>query len=188
MWAELPSPARLGLGSSCVSRPRVVRRWIPEGDAGTFATLDAMEELVRSSMCVALTRQFAASIIGAASSAVARAQALKVWLTPRYRFAPDPLELEVVTAPDLQLCQYQTYGFLSGDCDDLAVTVAALGALAGLEPRFVVIALEPFGPFEHVWCELSTEIGWAEFDLVAGIQGIRPAQLGARRAVRQLLL
>jgi len=166
----------------------VLRRTIPEGDAGTFATLEAMEEVVQGSVCVALTRHFAGHIVNGARSTDARARALKNWLTPRYRFAPDPLELEVITAPDLQLCQYQTYGFLSGDCDDLAVTVAALGALAGLAPRFVVIALEPGGPFEHVWTELETESGWIEFDLVALVQGLAPAQHGTRRAVKILRL
>lgn len=172
----------------CDLNPYVVRRWIPDGDVGTDLTLDAMEDLVRGSMRVELTRLFGWSIVQGCGSHVARARALKAWLTPRYIFQPDPLELEVVSSPDLQLCRYQAYGFVAGDCDDLAVLAAALGAAVGLAPRFVVIALQVGGPFEHVWTELWDGIRWVDFDLVATVQGIRPAQAGARRAVRTLTL
>jgi len=147
-----------------------------------------MEELVRGSLRVELTRQYARHIMGGSGSPIVRAQRLKEWLTPRYRFEPDPLELEVISAPDLQLCRFQVDGFVSGDCDDLAVLVAALGILAGLRPRFVVIALETGGPFEHVWTELWDGMRWLDYDLVAVVQGIRPAQHGARRATRALTL
>lgn len=185
---QLARPAGGACCDACSRPPHIVRRWIPEGDLGTRATLDAMEELVRGSLRVELTRQYARHIMGGSGSPIARAQLLKAWLTPRYRFEPDPLELEVISAPDLQLCRFQVDGFVSGDCDDLAVLVAALGILAGLRPRFVVIALETGGPFEHVWTELWDGMRWLDYDLVAVVQGIRPAQHGARRATRALTL
>jgi transglutaminase-like putative cysteine protease len=180
MYSTAPPAAG---GAVCFVAPRAVRTWIPEGDPGTFATLAAMAEMVQGAQLEPLTQETAARIVAGADSNATRARLLREWLKARYVFAPDPLELELVVAPPLQLCAYLQLGRLSGDCDDLATLAAALARAVHLPARFVVIALAPAGPFEHVWTEVFTGREWLELDLVADAQGIRPAQAGTRRAV-----
>lgn len=165
---------------------RLVRGWIPDGDAGTSATLDAMEVLVADG--IADVRGTAERIVSGSSSARTRADRLRSWLSRRYAFRPDPPEIELVASPQVQLCGLWAGGRIEGDCDDLAVLAATLGAAVGLAPRFVVISLSPDGPYEHVWAELWTGHQWVDFDLVAEAQGLRPAQAAPRRAVRTLTL
>lgn len=54
-------------------------------------------------------------------------------------------------APDLQLSQFETNGYLYGDCDDSATLSAALLDSLGVRCWFVAIRNLGEEEFSHVW-------------------------------------
>lgn len=65
---------------------------------------------------------------------------------------PDPLGIEYVVSPDLQLCFFDKVGFLAGDCDDAATLAAALLVAFGVPCWFVAIRMAGDRDFSHVFC------------------------------------
>lgn len=156
---------------------------IPAGEPGTVATLEVMAELAHEGARDRLLKQAARHIVGyTTGSPLGRARAIRAFLARHVRFYPDPFELELVSAPRLQLEHIRTDGYVTGDCDDIATLGAALGLASGLPARFVVLAFDPSGPWEHVYTELRTPDGWAELDTSREMQRVPPDFQPARVA------
>lgn len=73
-------------------------------------------------------------------------------------YAPDPNGTEYVKAPLMMLQQIQSYGSVSGDCDDHCVLFQALCSAYGITCRTVAVRLNTESEYyDHVICE--TKIG-----------------------------
>jgi transglutaminase-like putative cysteine protease len=154
---------------------------IPDGDAGTMATLRKMRELARVSAPTPLLQRTGRYIVGSGGAPRGAAR-IRRFLARHVRFHPDPFMLELVQTPRLQLERIRTAGYVLGDCDDIATLGAALGLAVHLAARFVVLAFDPAGPWEHVYCELLTPDGWAELDTSREMQRVPPDFQPARVA------
>lgn len=58
-------------------------------------------------------------------------------------------------------------GHASGDCDDAAILGAALALEMGLRARFIVLGFQPWGPYAHVYAEVSEGGPWVDLDVTA---------------------
>jgi hypothetical protein len=137
------------------------------GNAGTVTTLETMRRLAQD---------------GARSPAVIRAAHEVVRHVPernddatiaallrdvrqRMRYTPDPLDTELVKAPEFLI--ERTNGEGPGqrtpepmDCDDVCTLLASLLACVGIPSRFVVVAADKSRPdWSHVYVQAQTSAG-----------------------------
>jgi transglutaminase-like putative cysteine protease len=145
---------------------------IPTGDRGARKMVRVMADEARAAIRNPLTIRTVETITPPGANPADRIFFIREWLRERFIFSPDPHGIELLRTPDYSLNRILQEGETRGDCDDLAVLVAALGIAAGLPARFVLFAFGERLPFSHVFCELFAECtGWQEFDLT------RPAQM-----------
>jgi transglutaminase-like putative cysteine protease len=152
---------------------------LPAGDAGTFATVAAMRELIAASQSnVALVR-LAHEIAGGHDSLERRALKLRDWIDRHFIFVADPPQYELLTTPSEQLRQIATYGVAFGDCDDVAVLVGALARAVRLPVQFVLFAFgRSNAPFTHIFAETPTPSGAVDYDVTRPAQNIpRPSRV-----------
>jgi transglutaminase-like putative cysteine protease len=126
---------------------------IPNGVAGTRATLSTMRRIVREYKKNPDIRATAARLVQhVPNKAYAmEAKTIALWVRNHIRYTRDVNEVETVYTPDRIL--ENRYG----DCDDHALLVATLLESIGHPTRFVAIGLNRAGPFQHVYTE--TKIG-----------------------------
>lgn len=165
------------------ARPGIpVRRMtLPEdSESSTTLTLEVMAALAHQGGRSLLLQQAARHIVG--SGSVDSVGAIRAFLLRHVRFTADPLEVELITTPELQVQQIAARGYISGDCDDIAVLAAALGLAAGLTVRFVVLSFSDLGPWEHVYTEIRQGGAWLELDTSRALQDIPPDFVAPRAA------
>lgn len=155
---------------------------LPPGELGTVRTLEVMAELARAESSAPLLVQAVRHIICGAGSPLGAVLAIRAWLARHVRFYPDPAEFELVRSPLHQLERIRSDEYVTGDCDDIATLGAALGLAAGFPARFVVLAFDTVGPWEHVFCQLRTPLGWVELDTSREFQRVPPDFQPARVA------
>lgn len=149
---------------------------IPNGDAGTKATLAQMVQLVRAASLHPIVRRQAIAIVQDAAGLDDRLKArlIRDWVDSRVLFMPDPLGAELLHSPDAVVAHILTDGIANLDCDDVAMLAAALGRSVGLRSRFVAVGFSPNGPFRHVWSELGSPRSgfWLPVDPTRPMQGL----------------
>lgn len=160
--------------------PRVEVRTIPEGDAGTLATVRRMRALVIDRCAHPVIRDLAVSL-GLGLQTSAQASAIRGWLRAHIRFQADPETTELLHDPVLMAQWIRERGVIGVDCDDVAIMGAALGCALGIPTRFVVVGFfEPQAPYTHVWAELFDGLGWRELDTTRTVQGIEDGRIRRR--------
>lgn len=103
------------------------------------------------------------------------------YLSEHVHFVDDPLGLEYVGDPVRMLQEIEQRFYITGDCDDVAVLGAALGASIGIAPRFVVLAFhEPGAPMAHVYAELFDGRAWRDLDTTRTIPEVQRVQSVSR--------
>lgn len=160
--------------SAALRAPVVRYLELPDGEEGTVQVLGLMRELARRGATSPLIRRGALHSVGQQAGTPQGARAIRVFLERHARFFPDPPGLELVQTPELQMERIRSVGYVCGDCDDIAVLGAALGLAAGFPTRFVVLAFDPSGPWEHVYTELQVPGGWVELDTSREAQRVPP--------------
>lgn len=131
-----------------------------------------MRRIVRAEYFAPIVRLTAENIVrGAGAERRGQVGLLRSWLIEHTRFVRDPIDLERVVTPKVQLARIRATGTALGDCDDVAVLAAALGMAVGLRARFVVIGRAPHR-FEHVFTVLGDGRRWWELDITRSEQGI----------------
>lgn len=156
---------------------RLTLGWIPGGDAGAFATLAQMRQLVRKAQLDPLTREVATSIIRYESprDGGGQARALREWLATHLQFTKDPRGLELLQEPRAMLQVIVERYAVQGDCDDAAILGAALATAVGLPARFRVMAFgAPDAPYQHVVTDVLTPQGWLDFDITRSSRSSPP--------------
>lgn len=131
----------------------VTRQDIGWGDGASIATLHKMRSMVNNAIMLPIVVETAHSIVRGqrARDYHNMALAVRYWLAQNFRFVSDPVGVELVRTPDYLLRQFHTYGYMSGDCDDVAVLGAALGKAVGIPAKFVAIGFKIGGSLAHVF-------------------------------------
>lgn len=138
---------------------------IPDGKAGTRATLAKMGKLVKQYKTVPVIRELALQIIRRVpgKSWPGEAAAIQEWVRNNVRYVRDVAGVETLQSP------VQTLRLKQGDCDDQSTLAASLLAAIGHPTRFIAIGFSK-GHFAHVltqtkvgskWLPLETTEGWA---------------------------
>ena len=130
---------------------------IPDGAAGTRATLNLMRQLVRRYKKSIPLRQLAFSIIDEVpgdKNFAAQVKAIHRFVRSNIRYVRDVNGVETLQTP------IKTLEFAKGDCDDQATLIATLLETIGHPTRFVAIKLKTFGPFVHVYAETKIGAKW----------------------------
>lgn len=154
---------------------------IPDGDAGTLATVEHMRALVNDRCAHPRIRALALRIIGKASSPALQIDRIRVWLRTHVRFVPDPDVTELLHDPVLLAEWIERDGSVGVDCDDVAMLGAVLGKAVGIPARFVIVGFyQPNAPFGHVWTELFDGQTWRELDTTRTNQGIEDGRISRR--------
>ncbi|MGE0294704.1 MAG: transglutaminase family protein [Hyphomonadaceae bacterium] len=140
---------------------------LPEGKAGTVATLRIMRDLARAAIRdpQQKIRLAALNIIGQLparqwSSEVA---ALHRFVRDDIRYVRDPVGVESVATPD------KTLEIGQGDCDDKSVLLAALLESVGHPARFRAIGLNG-GPFSHVLVQTKIGPQWVNAETIIPVE------------------
>lgn len=160
---------------------------LPPGDAGTFATADAMRKVANENATDPVVRRVAIHITrgGPPRDLPRQIAAIRSFLTRRVNFIDDPQTAELVQDPAWLLLDIEREGVTYGDCDDVATLGAALGQAIGIPARFVLAAFgESDAPFSHVWAELYDGESWRELDTTRPAQDLGP--FISRRAIIDL--
>lgn len=159
---------------------------IPDGDAGTYATLRVMADMARRSSILPIVRQAAVSAVRGlpGNDGTGHARLIRDWVSDRTYFLNDPLYAEALHVPGWSLAQILTRGNVGLDCDDVATLAAAMGLSVGLRARFVIAGFSsPQAPYRHVWTELSGASGPPRW---VAVDPTRPVQSFASAPIRRL--
>ena len=138
---------------------------LPEGKAGTIATLRRMKELVRDAIRSPdqRTRNQALSIFqreGIPPRAYQReAMALHKFVRDQIRYVKDPIGVELIQSPQRTLEMGQ------GDCDDKSTLLAAMLMATGKPARFTAVGFKDRG-FSHVLAEYLEGVKWVPLETI----------------------
>lgn len=132
---------------------------MPDGELGTRETLKLMRDLVRSSKRDPQIRDIASDIIRECPPKNWRCEieTLWQWVANNVRYTMDTNDVEVVS---------DAYGTLQrgyGDCDDIAVLLAALLETTGHRAK-IIAGGNTEGCYAHVWAEARCGTGWIAVD------------------------
>jgi transglutaminase-like putative cysteine protease len=148
---------------------QIQARLIPGGDAGVLgATLPRMQALIRQARVNALVRGAAARIVGgcAPEDGACRVRRIYSWVKARIRFVPDPRRVELLHEPLAMLYTIRRQEWAAGDCDDMAILIAALLESIGTATRLRVVSIRGGDPppLHHVFAEAKVDGAWVRLD------------------------
>jgi len=160
---------------------QIRQAWIPGGLSGTRITLKLMRRYVDAAQSNPTVYQLARSIVSRAPGKdhAAEAAALYHWTRRHIAYRWDPAHHEAIQTAE------NTIRMRTGDCDDMAILIAALAESLGLKSRFMVGGYKQ-GQYEHVWPEVFAGGRWVALDATeghgAGWRPPLPAQMSAIKA------
>lgn len=149
---------------------------LPEGAAGTRATLQLMSALVRQhkkpgTQTWTLAHQLVADV--PPKYWLGEVQALHEFVRDHIRYTRDTHQVESVQTPDATLAIGQ------GDCDDKSVLLASLLEAIGHPTRFVAVGMVP-NQYQHVFVQTQVGTRWVSCDPTENVPvGWAPARVQA---------
>lgn len=140
---------------------------IPNGTAGSIATMRAMRQLVRDAIRDPnqKIREAALQILRGVNTFSDQARAIQQWVQQNVEYRRDPPDLELVQTPQV------TLQLRAGDCDDQSVLTAALLQATGHPTRFIAVGMDG-APLSHVLVQTLIGSTWV------GVETIQPQALG----------
>jgi transglutaminase-like putative cysteine protease len=159
LWINRPQ--RFGSLSASISPRRAQLSGIPNGTAGSIATMRAMRQLVRDSIrdSQQQVRETAISILRGVNAFTAQAQAIQAWVQSTIEYRRDPPDVELVQTPQV------TLQLRAGDCDDQAVLTAALLTAVGHPAQFIALGIGG-APFSHVLTQTLIGRSWVSVETI----------------------
>jgi len=154
--ASSPQPRRASLGS------------IPNGQAGSIATMRAMRQMVLDAVRDPnqKIRESALAILrGVSTSFTDQARAIQQWVQSNIEYRRDPPDVELVQTPQV------TLQLRAGDCDDQATLIAALLQSTGHPSQFIAVGMSG-APLSHVLTQTLIGTKWV------AVETIEPKALG----------
>lgn len=139
--------------------PSAILTEIPDGPAGTRATLKLMGTLTKRGKTNPEIRSKAAALIQhlPQKDYENEVAAIFSFVQNRIRYVRDIRNVETVHYAEQILKQAH------GDCDDKAILLASLLEAVGKPTRFVAVAFEP-GHYSHVFTDVAYKRGWLSLD------------------------
>jgi transglutaminase-like putative cysteine protease len=153
---------------------------IPDGVAGTKATLNIMRRFVREYKKSLPVRELALSLVRPLpghKNWVGQIKALHRYVQKRIQYVRDIRGVETIATPLVTIQSGQ------GDCDDQAVLLAALLESIGHRTRFVAIRQTTFGPFVHVFTEAKIGSRWIPLETTENMRAGAPMRFAGRLVV-----
>lgn len=144
--------------------PRISRRLIPRGYAGTMETAQHMKALIRAGSKDFYVRQKAIDILlerGIRPKDYrGEIKALFEWVQRNVRYTKDPFRVEVLHSARRML------ELRAGDCDDMAILLGAMLQSVGHPVRLVLTGPDLLRPrlFTHVYLEAYHRGRWIALD------------------------
>jgi len=140
---------------------------IPNGNAGTLATLKIMRRLVREGKTSLRVRNLAASLVNGARQKdyVEEARILQRYVRDNIRYVRDIRNVETLHSAD-KIIEYNY-----GDCDDKSILISALLESIGHPTRLVAMGING-SEFCHVYVETKIGKAWV------GVETTEPVELG----------
>jgi transglutaminase-like putative cysteine protease len=128
---------------------------IPDGKAGTVATLKIMRDVTKAGKTSLVIRNLALSLISGLSQKdwFNELKVLHAFVRDQIRYVKDIRGVETVQTPEV------TLSLRAGDCDDKSVLLAALLESIGHPTAFVAIGFKP-DDFVHVFVESRIGTKW----------------------------
>ena len=102
---------------------------------------------------------------------------IEQWLRRNFVYRPE--SVEILRSPEFQAKDYETLGYIEGDCDDVSIMAAAMLRACDYPARFVAVrGTEGNENFDHVFIEfIDSHTGeWRIMDITAP-EGEMPKQL-----------
>lgn len=152
---------------------------IPDGKAGTVATLKIMRELTRQGKKSLPIRTLAVRQTNGNHQKdwFGELQALHRFVRDKIRYVKDIRGVETVQTPDA------TLQMGAGDCDDKSVLLASLLESIGHPTRFVAVGFAP-DDFAHVYVESRIGTGWIPMETTEPVEiGWSPKNVVSRLTV-----
>lgn len=152
---------------------------IPEGKAGTVATLKIMRSITKTGKTTLPVLTLARSLIAHLPQKdwFNEAKVLHRFVRDEIRYVKDVAGVETVQTPDV------TLSLKSGDCDDKSVLLAALLESIGHPTRFVAIGFKP-DDFVHVFVETRIGTSWIALETTEPVEmGWSPKNVVSRLAI-----
>lgn len=134
---------------------------IPNGTAGSIATMEAMRQLVRDAVRdpQQKVRESALTILRGVNSFSEQARSIQLWVQQNIEYRRDPPDVELVQTPQV------TLQLRAGDCDDQSVLTAALLQATGHPSRFIAIGLDG-APLSHVLTQTMIGPTWVSVETI----------------------
>ena len=157
MWLNGPA-----LPQANISSPRrAALSGIPDGTAGSIATMRIMRGLVRNAVRdpQQKIRETALAILRGVNSFSAQAQALQQWVQANIEYRRDPVDAELIQTPQV------TLQLKAGDCDDQAVLMAALLQATGHPAQFIAVGMNG-NPLSHVLAQTLIGTSWVAVETI----------------------
>ena len=138
---------------------------IPDGKAGTLATLRVMRDLVRVGKKSLAVRTLAVQLSGGLDQKdwIGEIRALHAFVRDRIRYIRDINDVETVQTPDATLTMR------AGDCDDKSTLLAAMLESIGHPTRLVAIGFTP-EEFDHVYIEARVGNNWLPLETTEPVE------------------
>lgn len=154
---------------------------VPSGDPGALDTLLRMKQLVVQALADPWAVQEAQRIVAAESRDPADViEAITDVVTTRVRYLDDPTFVDFLQSPEQLLAQLGTRGVARGDCDDVAILAAFLGAAHRLPYLFRAVGFaDPAEPLTHVYTLLRAGDEWVTVDTTRNPVQATPAAVRA---------
>lgn len=157
------------IGAPQLAGPPVEYVEIPNGVAGTAATIEPMAKLAMQGSRHPEVIELARMIVSHVGHQDYRGEieALFWWVREHVRYVQDPRLMEQIQHPHHTLLVVG-----AGDCDDLVISLAALGMAIGHGALFRTVKADPRRPdeFSHVYPMLGYRDGdrdaWVAVDVV----------------------
>lgn len=146
---------------------------LPDGEAGTIATLELMRRIVHRYKPSPAIRELAIALTNDLPNRdwVGEVNAVADYVRENIRYVRDVAGLETVQTPDV------TLELAAGDCDDQSTLVATLLESIGHRTRFVAVGWRAPHRYSHVYPEILMKNGWMGVDTTreAGVySGFQP--------------
>ena len=152
---------------------------IPDGKAGTVATLKIMKSITKAGKTSLPVFNTARALIShlAQKDWFNEVKVLHRFVRDQIRYVKDVKGVESVQTPDV------TLSIKAGDCDDKSVLLAALLESIGHPTRFVAIGFQP-DDFVHVYVETRIGTSWLPLETTEPVEvGWSPQGVKARLSI-----
>lgn len=155
---------------------------IPDGIAGTKATLIVMRDVTRQAKRNVQIRLLATQLVGHLNSGnsknwIAEIKTLHRFVRDNIRYVKDIKNIETLQTPE------KTLEFGHGDCDDKSTLLAALLEVIGHPARFAAVGFKP-NDFNHVYVETKLGNKWIPLETTENVNvGWHPPNIKAKMVI-----